>query len=469
MPVEPAAEAETLHVLFNRVAEDRDAARAAGELAREAAARQWSWSAVADQLAEILTATEASATTSTGISTPTRARTTIAPPVAGGATVPGDVPGVNVFADLRASTGLAEAARRHAMALLDADVDITFNEFNSRAHNRSVPSPRRLVELRRGKDHPIDLWLLNVNEFDLVPRHAIDRYAIALWAWEFLDAPPYSHTELARIDELWVVSSFVAETFRIATGKPITVVPNVVDIDWNTPADRARFGLRPDAFVVLFSFSASSSAARKNPFGAIEAFRRAFGTGDRDQAQLVIKAVDLHLFPALRDELAAAVAGAGGVLIEADLPRPAMDSLLASCDVYLSLHRAEGFGLGMAEAMALGKPVVATGYSGNVDFMPPGAAATVGYRLRPITEQDHRLSPMFADHYRPGQLWAEPDIDQAARWLRRLAASEPLRRNLGARGAEVIQSMCSPKAVGQTMVRRLRRIVGGADPRKGTA
>jgi glycosyltransferase involved in cell wall biosynthesis len=112
----------------------------------------------------------------------------------------------------------------------------------------------------------------------------------------------------------------------------------------------------------------------------------------------------------------------------------------------------------MAEAMLLGKAVIATGYGGNTDFMPPGAAAMVGYYMRPITTDDHRFDQRFADWYRPGQLWAEPDVEQAARWLRALAESPRLRHDMGRRGQAAVRAWSSADAVGATMRRRLAEI-----------
>ncbi len=440
VPIEPAREAETLSTLLERVVCRPEEAWEAGRKAREYVRRHASWPVVAEAYRDALEAISD--------------KPSAAPPAAP------TRPGVNVFADARATTGLAEAARRHTLALVSAGVDVTFNEFNTRAPNRSLTPPRELTDLRRGKDHPVDLWLVNVNEFQLVPEHALDRYTIALWAWELPEAPTFVSEQLARVDELWVVSSFVADAFRTAIDVPITVIPNVVPQRADVRGDRARFGLPRDGLVVLFTFSASSSDARKNPWAVVEAFRRAFRPDEwGTSAHLVIKAVDLHRFPELAAELAQAVASVNGTLLGHDLTRADMDCLLATCDVYVSLHRSEGFGLGMAEAMALGKPVIATGYGGNVDFMPPGAAAVVGYDIRPITENDHRFGADFGFWYRPGQLWAEPDVEQAARWLRRLAESPGLRRTMGARGAEAVQAVCGPEAVGAAMAARLREIV----------
>lgn len=439
VPTEPAHEAEALSELLERVVCWPDEARQAGRRAREYVREHASWPVVAQGYRKALESIGAE-----------QRATPVVPPTR---------PGVNVFADARATTGLAESARRHALALVDTGVDMTFTEFNTRAPNRSLAVPRKLADLRRGKDHPIDLWFINVNEFQLIPEHALDRYTIAMWAWELPEAPDYALKQLPRMDELWVLSSFVADAFRTATDMPITVIPSVVPQRPGIQGDRAKFGLPDDGLVVLFNFSASSSDARKNPWAVIEAFQQAFRPSERGtDAHLVIKAVDLHRFPELSAQLAQSVASVNGTLIGRDLTRADMDCLLATCDVYVSLHRSEGFGLGMAEAMAMGKPVIATGYGGNIDFMPPGSAAVVGYDIRPINDRDHRFGAEFGDWYRPGQLWAEPDVEQAARWLRRFAESETLRRTMGTRGAEAVKEVCSPKAVGAAMVKRLNEI-----------
>ncbi|CCH27399.1 Glycosyltransferase, family 4 [Saccharothrix espanaensis DSM 44229] len=448
VPLEPQAEAEALAALMERMIVEPGEVRAAGRLARGWVAANASWPVVARQYRAAL---EASAD-----HVPQVARAAVPADV----TAPLDiaVPGANLFGDMRATTGLSESFRRAALALAGTDAGLTFTEFNSRAPVRTVTVPPRIAELRGGKDYPVDLWMVNLNEFQLIPDSALDRYTIALWAWELPEILDYTLAQLPRLDELWVLSSFIADTFRTVTDIPIMVVPTVIP-EVSTAPDRARFGLAEDAFVVLFTFSASSSDARKNPWGVIDAFRRAFSADERGTtAQLVIKAVDLDIFPLMAAALSDAVASVGGTLIAENLSRAEMDSLLASCDVYASLHRSEGFGMGMAEAMLLGKPVVATGYGGNTDFMPPGAAATVGYDIRRITAKDHRYDDRFADWYRPGQLWAEPDVAQAGQWLRRLADSPALRARMGARAQQAIRAHSGAEAVGALMRDRIRTI-----------
>lgn len=438
---EPAKEAEVLLSLMERAVLSPEDTRDAGDAARRYVESSASWPVVARRYREALDHMRAA-------------------PAPNLADVPSlNVPGLNVFADARATTGLAESARRHATALADAGVPMTFTEFNSMAPNRSLPVPQRLADLRSGKDYPVDLWLVNLNEFQLIPETAIDRYTIGLWAWELPEVVSHTLVQLPRLDELWVLSSFVGEAFRTVTDIPITVVPCVVPPITGVTADRARFGIPDDGVVVLFTFSASSSDARKNPWGVIDAYRQAFTAQERGTtAHLVVKVVDLHSFPELGAALTEAVASVGGVIISEDLSRHDMDTLLATCDIYVSLHRSEGFGLGMAEAMSLGKAVVATGFGGNTDFMPPGSAATVGYQPRIISDRDHRFAAAFGDWYQPGQMWAEPNIAQAARWLRRLADSETLRRDMGERAAQAVEKICSPEAVGAVMSRRLAEI-----------
>ncbi len=178
---------------------------------------------------------------------------------------------------------------------------------------------------------------------------------------------------------------------------------------------RARFGLPEGRFVYLFTFAATSTAARKNPFGVIEAFERAFGHPRGATAPLlVIKAHhllahDFDAFRLLHKHLLAALARVGGMLLTDHYTRLETNDLMACADCYVSLHRAEGFGLGLAEAMYLGKPAIATNYSGNVDFMTPENSYLVEYRLRKIVLEDHVYNDFGQNIYKPGFLSAVPD------------------------------------------------------------
>jgi glycosyltransferase involved in cell wall biosynthesis len=436
VPTAPAGEATELYRLLERAMCWPEELRAAGELARKWVDENATWRIAAQGYAEAIEAADEF------VARPAVKRV-----------------GVNVFADVRATTGLSESARRYVQAMAASGTEMTFTEFNSQAPFRTIEVPPDVAALRRGKEFDVDLWLVNVNEWQLIPPHALDRYTIAVWAWELPEPPVHALPHLPGIDELWLISQFVSDAFRTVTDIPITVVPNVVPQAPDVAGNREMFGIPEDGLVVLFTFSASSSDARKNPWAVIEAFRRAFPADERGtKAHLVLKANDLPRFPELDTALSAAVASVGGTLLRREMSRADMDTLLATCDVYASLHRSEGFGLGMAEAMAMGKPVVATGFGGNVDFMPPGAAAVVGFEARPIGPNDHRFGGGFGDWYTVGQLWADADVDQAARWLRKLADSPRLRAEMGAKAAEAIREFCSPAAVAKVINRRLAEL-----------
>ena len=145
-----------------------------------------------------------------------------------------------------------------------------------------------------------------------------------------------------------------------------------------------------------------------------------------------------------------------------------MNALLASIDVYTSLHRAEGFGLGIAEAMSLGKPVIATAYSGNMDYTTRTNSCLVGYQLRPIEESDLDMSPHGKVVYEPGLVWAEPNIGQAARWMRYLYDHPEERARIGAAGAATVRNQFNPGAVANVVANRLVEIRRDA-PRSTTA
>jgi glycosyltransferase involved in cell wall biosynthesis len=251
------------------------------------------------------------------------------------------------------------------------------------------------------------------------------RRVIGYWAWE-LPTVPLDWCPGARfVHDIWAPSHFTAAALEPLKPGRVRVVPPPLADAPPIPAHltRAAFGLPDKAVIVLVSFNLASSFARKNPLGAIAAFRAAFG--DRPDRILLLKIGHPHHAPADFAKIQQA-AQAPNIRIETrSFPTADSHALTACCDIVLSLHRSEGFGLVPAEAMLLGKAVVATGWSGNMDFMTQDTAALVGYRLVPV--QDDRM--VYRD-----SVWAEPDIGQAAAHLRRLADDAEVRLDLGALG-----------------------------------
>jgi len=327
--------------------------------------------------------------------------------------------------------------------------------------------PATLRHMRTGRRGPIDIWYLNINDFPMVSDAEVRpdgsaRYVIGFWFWELPAVATALVPQIARVDELWVGSRFTAAAFRGHTDKPIHVMPVPIETAPNPRLSRADFGLPETGCLFLFHFDATSTPVRKNPWAVLRAFDRAFDSSERRrEARLVIKTLHLSKLPEARERLVREVAAIGGILIDEDLSRSAMDALIGLCDVYVSLHRSEGFGMGMAEAMLLGLPVVATGYSGNLEFMTQANSCLTGYQVRPVEEADVAHQPGLQRVYALGQLWADADIDDAARWMRWLYKNPAARRRIGAAASATIRRRYSSQAAGAVMTARLTELSQG--------
>ncbi len=260
------------------------------------------------------------------------------------------------------------------------------------------------------------------------------RYRIGFWAWELAALPPDWLDAVPLFHEIWAGSPFVAEAVaKAAEGTDVVVrmIPYPLPEMAAAHADRERFGWRPGELAVLCMFDVNSTAARKNPMGAVDAFQRAFRPDDTS-VRLIVKANakggDPALIPAaLRERLEG---WPNITLLIAELSDADADNLLASADVFVSLHRSEGFGLSIAQSMVLGRAVIATAWSGNADFQAGGVVETP-YELVPARDPSGRYEVA-------GQVWAEPDLDFAADALRRFADDRDSVRVWGERGREVI-------------------------------
>lgn len=273
------------------------------------------------------------------------------------------------------------------------------------------------------------------------------RRIIGYWAWELPSMGPDWRRGLRHVHEIWVPSRFTASALPPDTNVPVRIVPHPVR---PPPTSRARdrFGLRSDLFVVLTAFDMGSSYVRKNPRAAIAAFRRAFG--DDPNCLLLLKVGNSTDASWAMHDLESAISGMSNVrLMQQTLMRIEMAALVASADCVLSLHRAEGFGLLLAEAMQLGVPVVATGWSGNLDFMTPDDSLLVGHRLVPVSDPQGTYTV-------PGTFWADPDIEEAASWLTQLRRDREFRNSMAVRARDAASERLSLAAY--------RRAIGDALP-----
>jgi glycosyltransferase involved in cell wall biosynthesis len=279
-----------------------------------------------------------------------------------------------------------------------------------------------------------------------------DVYRIAVWYWELEQVPPEWKRHARLLNEIWAPTRFIADAMRAVMPIPVVHMLPGVELKRFTPRPRSHFGLPEDRFLFLFVFDMFSVMERKNPLGLITAFRRAFRTGER--ASLIIKVSRAEADPAGWQRLQEEARRAGVFLINEILPRDEVSALMQACDCYVSLHRSEGFGLTMAEAMLLGKPVIATAYSGNLDFMSPDNSRLVSCRRVPITRE--------LPFYRKGCLWADPDLEQAAHWMRWVYDHAEEARALGQRGRADVSRLLSFRSAGERMARRLQELKGAS-------
>ncbi len=358
--------------------------------------------------------------------------------------------GITVVGYVHAESGVGESARATLRALACSSVPHAVHDFRDGNVSRMGESVD--PALQTGIRHAISLFHINADQMPHARASLGDRwfgvpYRIGFWAWELEHLPTEWQGAFDHVDEVWVPSSFCQRAVAERSPVPVLCVPHAVAVPERLQPDRARFGLRSDSVVFLAMADVMSSPERKNPFGAIEAFARAF---DRraGEAELVVKVSNGDRDPVAMQRLRSLAAGCAGIhLIESYLDRPALNSLIDSADCFVSLHRAEGFGLVNAEAMARGKVVIATAWSGNVDFMNASNAMPVDFRLQAITAD---IGP-----YKRGQRWAEPELEDAVDKMRRVAADAGLRRQLGARARADCLAQLSPPVVGALIEARL--------------
>ena len=368
--------------------------------------------------------------------------------------VPGQYPaGINLYGLFRSEIGLSQGVKLYARALEQGNIPHTLLnlDFMPELPQNDTSLDDRLTPENR---YAINVAHINPPEWrdalGTFPQRHFDRhYNIAVILWELETLPDKWREVFDYIDEVWVPSGFIAGAVKKATDKPVTVIPYGMDVPFDETLTRADFGLEEDDFLVLMMFDSNSFASRKNPGAAIDAFREAYGDNP-EHVKLVIKinnpkAEDIAF---VEEHIGAK---AGYLLITERMDKKRLNSLIRLCDVFLSMHRAEGFGLVMAEAMALGTPAVATGWSANTEFMPEAAACPVRYELVPVAG-----GYQFDDGE---QKWANPDIHHAAEYLRRLRNDPEYYREKAEAGKRYIEQNLSTERCASLIRKRMEEIL----------
>jgi glycosyltransferase involved in cell wall biosynthesis len=362
-----------------------------------------------------------------------------------------EVWGVNVVGYFSAELGVGEAARQVIAALDARGVPVLPVQSSSPSLSRQGHAFTQFGP----DDAPFPVNLICINA-DMLPdfanrvgeRFFAGRYSIGLWFWEVSRFRSEWQRSFELIDEVWAPTAHIADALTPIS--PIPVLPMRIPVQMGAivPRSRAELGV-PEGFLFLFSFDYLSVFERKNPLAVIEAFSRAFAPGEGPS--LVLKCINGEHDPTNHERLLAAAAEREDIhVVDRYLDPREKDGLTAACDCYISLHRSEGFGLGMAEAMYLGKPVIATGYSGNLDFMTEENSLLVDYRLVPI-------GPGAPPYPADGE-WAEPDVEHASTLMRLVFDDPDAAAALGVHAAEDIRRTHSAAAVGELMNERLEHL-----------
>lgn len=368
----------------------------------------------------------------------------------------GGMDGINLIGYLRAELGLGESARSTLRAAAAANIHVSAVDYRAGCSARNEEEID--TEIPTGQRHAINVFHMNADQL-YVAFNALGsdffngHYNIVYCVWEQGEFPEDWVPALNFVDEVWTASTFCQDTISRKTDKPVVRMPHNVQPVPPHGIDRRALGLPEDDFIFLGMADFMSAPERKNPLGSLEAYVRSMCLR-MENVSLVLKTVNTGV----RKDVAARLEHyrerfPSIILIDGYLSRPEVNALFQCCDCFVSLHRAEGFGLPMAEAMYFGKPVIATGWSGNVDFMNVTNSLLVRYT---VVELDHDTGS-----YRKGFHWAEPDIDHAAELMGVVASDENLAKRIGQAGQMEIKTNFSPARVGRLMRDRLHRIKRG--------
>lgn len=375
------------------------------------------------------------------------------------ASPPATAKGLNILGHFCYPSGLQQSTRSIVRSLEAMNVPLSLRDVPA---HLSIDDPNRMdylglesheISLVHVQPHPFqqeEYFNLAYRRAGLDPRP--DVYRIGYWYWE-METPPKTWKIAAEsVDELWAPTTFIAKAMQ-SLSKPVTTVLPGVEVGEVETVSKSVMGVDDDQYLFLYMFDVKSFIERKNPFGLIEAYKKAFRSDDR--AKLVIKVSSGHFNPTEFARLQEEAAQAGVIVIDEVFSRARSYGLIQACDCYVSLHRSEGLGLTMAEAMLMGKPVIATRYSGNLDFMTDSSSLLVDHELQYLkgtcSEDVYAVYP--AENF-----WADPNTEHAATFMRWAYDNQEEAKALGQRAKEHASHVLSPKSAGERFTAGLETI-----------
>ncbi|WMC91697.1 glycosyltransferase family 4 protein [Kineothrix sp. MB12-C1] len=365
--------------------------------------------------------------------------------------------GINLIGDVQAETGLGQSMRILAGMIEKSEIPFEIKQTNLHGnleHNDNAWAHKLVENVKYDVNiiHWIpETWAADYNEAD---NSLFDyRYNIAYWLWELEDFPDRWLPGIQTVDEIWTPSEFISNSIRKKTDKPVITIPYAIEVKKEGYLDRKYFSLPEDKLLFLTMYDFISISERKNPEAVIDAYMKAFPVGDfhveNDTVGIVIKVnhAEEKKLVELKDKLKNYK---NVYFITKNLTRLEVDSLLNMCDILVSLHRSEGFGLPLAEAMALGKPVIATNWSASIEFMNEENACLVDYKLIKLKKT---IGP-----YEKGNYWADADTSHAAYYMKKLWEDKEYRELIGKDAENHVKEHLTYTCSADRMKNRLKEI-----------
>jgi len=365
--------------------------------------------------------------------------------------------GVNISGFISGELGLGEGVRNLIRAMDSVQMPYVLNKVSTPGHSDldssysvfSDSNPYQFNIIHLNSDH-MDFFYENKGS-----EYFKQKYNIGIWTWEL--SHPYPEEWVSNqkyFDEIWVYTNFMRASMSRKLSIPVVKITYPVYLESNNITNvRSKYAIREDEFVFLFVFDYHSIFERKNPLAVIQAFKKAFDP--KQKVMLVLKSMNSSAYPHYVKALHEAASGYNVKFIDEHVRKSEVNSLLASCDCYVSLHRSEGFGLTMAEAMYLGKPVIATSYSGNMDFMNVNNSFLVKYDLVEL-DQDYV-------YYKKGNVWAEPSVDHASELMQNVYNDKERSIKIGKAASSYIKEHLNPHVTGVEITNRLNRVKSNHD------
>ncbi len=361
--------------------------------------------------------------------------------------------GINLIGDIRAETGLGQSMRILADILEEGEIPFTIWQMDSPGE-LELNDDKWKEKISAKLKYSINLVHINPNiwaeTYNKFSNEVFDyRYNIAFWLWELEEFPDKWVDCIETVDEIWTPSEFISKSIKKKTTKPVETVPYAICFDVENLYPRKYFELPEDKFLFLVMYDFKSISERKNPKAVIRAYKNAFDQGGEGTG-LVIKINHLGKKREL-EQLQEEMAGYKNIYYITDnLSRKEIESLIADVDVLVSLHRSEGFGLPLAEAMYLGTPVIATGWSANVEFMENDCSCLVNYTL---TEIKRNIGP-----YEKGNQWAEADIACASQYMKKLYYDKEYWEEISGNGKKKIRQKLNIENAISVIKRKIKRL-----------